>query len=82
MKSFSVTKLPDELWTLLLETLPRSLNINDGILRVFEQQVVSHFDDEQHVRDVLRGTLGEDDPSIEEVVSHYQELVEKYDREN
>ena len=82
MKSFSVTEIPDELWTLLLETLPRSLNINDGILRVFEQQVVNHFDDEQHVRDVLRGTLGEDDPSIEEVVSHYQELVEEYDREN
>ena len=82
MKSFSVTEIPDELWTLLLETLPRSLNINDGILRVFEQRAVDHFDDEQHVRDVLRGTLGEDDPSIEEVVSHYQQLVEKYDRGN
>jgi plasmid stability protein len=79
MKTFSVTKIPDELWTLLLETLPRSLNINDGIHHAFERRVLNHFDDEDEIRNILRGTLDENDPTMDELVSYYRSITEKYE---
>jgi hypothetical protein len=78
MKSYSLREIPDELWVLLLETLPRTLTIDNGIQRLFEQRVVRYFDGETHVRQVFRGALEEDDPNLDDIVSYYQELVEKH----
>jgi hypothetical protein len=75
MVSYSLRDVPEELWLLVVATIPRNLNIQEGLQRLFEWRILEYYDDEEQIKREFRGTLDEDDPSLEELLEYYRELA-------